>query len=141
MQYESITIEPSQLNEFLTDNENTLILAVSPSCNTSSRTGSYHAILLYRQHKMLITGDLQDIASANRCALHGFIDAAGHITKCENVILLVAGSFGFKTAIKHKGPNSDLWNELFFIIESKGCNCITEVIVSGGGTQLSSLCK
>lgn len=141
MEFDSITIEEKQLKEIFEIYNDAIFIVVSPSCNIQMRKGSFRSALIYHKYRKIYTGEIEDITSANKCALLGMIETATHIKEGKDIVLLVGSSFGFKKAIKCKGVNEELWNKLFSIFESIGCRTITEVIVKNGGFRLACICR
>lgn len=138
---DSITIELNEVDKLFESYRDSIFIVVAPSCRIQDKMGWYRISLIYRGYRKVYCGEIKDITSANKCALHGIIDAASHITAGKDIVLLVAGNFGFKKAQKYKGENIELWNKVFTIIESKGCKKITEVVVKDGGAKILSICK
>ena len=141
MEFDRITIEEQQLKEIFDAYNDAIFIAVSPSCNIQKKKGNYRSALIYHKYKKVYTGEIENITSANKCALYGLIETATHIKEGKDIVLLVGGSFGFKKAIKYAGVNEGLWNELFTILESIGCEKITEVLVKNGGFRLACICR
>ena len=141
MNFESIKIGPNDLQQVLDEYTDSIIIAVSPSCNIEQKKGGYSVALIYHKYKKVYSERLYDITSSNKCAIYGLIEGATHITQPKDIVVMTATRFGFKNAMKCKGVNGDLWNELFTILEKKGCQSITEIVVEGGGASLSAICK
>lgn len=141
MNFKSIRICENEIKDIINQYCDSIITVVSPSCNTKLKTGSYCVALIYHKYRKIYRGQVNDVNSANKCAIYGLIEAATHITSPKDVVIMTASSFGFKKAISFKGVNSEIWNSLFSILEERGCENVTEVVVVGGGVQIASICK
>ena len=139
MNFNSIKIYPNELNKVLEEYNESIIIAVSPSCNLDRREGSFRIALIYHKYKKIYYRELKDIASSNKCAIYGLIEGASHITQPKNVVIMTATTFGFKRALSRRSDNQDIWDELFEVLEKKGCPNLTEVVVFGGGDELAKL--
>lgn len=141
MNFDSIKIGPDDLQQVLEEYTDSIIIAVSPSCNIELKKGGYSVALIYRKYKKIYSERLYNITSSNKCAIYGLIEGAMHITQPKDIVIMTAARFGFKNAMKCKGVNGDLWKELFSVLDQKGCQSITEIVVEGGGAVLASICR
>lgn len=141
MNFKSIKISENQIADILDQYNDSIIMVVSPSCNINLRAGSYRVALIYHKYRKIYCGQVSNVNSANKCAIYGLIEAAKHITSSRDIVIMTASSFGFKKAIDFKGVNSEIWNSLFSVLEEKGCENVTEVVVVGGGMQITSICR
>ncbi len=141
MNFNSIKIHVPELQQILDEYTDSIILAVSPSCHTEQKKGAYSVALIYHKYKKVYSAQLDDITSSNKCALYGLIEGAKRITQPKDITILTATCLGFKKALKGKGVNEPLWNELFTVLEQTGCQSITEVVVEGGGARIAAICK
>ncbi len=140
MNFDSIKIGPNDLQQVLEEYTDSIIIVVSPSCNIEQKRGAYSVALIYHKYKKVYSARIDDITSSNKCAIYGLIEGATHITQPKDIVIMTATSFGFKKAIKCKGVNEALWNELFITLKQKGCQNVTEIVVVGGGTRIASIC-
>ena len=141
MNFRSIKIQENEIENIFNQYNDSIIMVVSPSCNINMKAGSYHAALIYHKYRKIYCGQVNNVNSANKCAIYGLIEVAKHITSPKDIVIMTASSFGFKKAISFKGVNSEIWNSLFSILEEKGCENVTEVVVVGGGVQIASICR
>lgn len=144
MTFESFTYDEKEYKEVFARYENAIILVITPSHNYQTQEGTYHSALIYRGYRKIYQGEFKNVNSPNKCAIMGMLETVQRIndmSTCKNVVLLTGGSFGFKKALKFSDPNSDLWNELFRDLESKGCEILTEVVLRNGGTRVAKLCR
>lgn len=140
MEFKSLHFDVTNCNNILDDGSH-IIICVSPSCNLKTKKGSCRIALIFNHKRKLFNLYLDDVESANRCAILGLTEGAKHITQPKDIIFVTAASFGFKKAIKFKGINHVLWNDFFRTLEINGCTSITEAIIINGGVIVSSWCS
>lgn len=141
MLFKTTKIQESEFQSLLQDNHDSVIIAVSPSCHLARQAGECRVAMMYKDYKKTFVLDLDNVVSAHECAIHGIIEAAKRLKVPKPIILLVAGSFGFKKSLKGKGAHPEMWNHAFDIFQSKGCPCITEVFVHQGGNLINTICE
>ncbi len=95
-----------------------------------NNAGVYRCVLEFKGNNKYIEGKLQ-AASANRAMVYGAINAVECVSKPIPLYIVCATHLGFDGAFKGKGPNADLLQELFELVNQKGCS-ITEVFCPSG---------
>lgn len=140
MNFRSIRIYEEELEAILDFYKESIILAVSPSYDYKTKIGRYRVALLYKKYRKILSGEVIGIISANRTAIYGLVEGAKGIRKPLNIVIMTPSTYGFKKATRQRGANLDLWNQLFSILESKGCVEVVEIVVIGGGKSIAAIC-
>lgn len=141
MLYDSLRIEPNDLDSVYEKYKESIIISVAPSYYLERDEGACRVVMIYRKHRKYLVNECSGLNSSHRCALKGLILAAEQIKIPKPIVIVSAAPFGFKKALKGKGVNSDMWNLFFDILKEKGCPSITEIIVQNAGRKIEALCK
>lgn len=103
-----------------------IFIYVIGSCNAQTREGSAMVLTVQGSEKRLQTFKYRDI-TANRCIIQGLIDGVLHLDAPNHVVLVTSTPVGVVSALKGKGPNQDLVNELLRELTARQCTYYFEV--------------
>ena len=101
---------------FIKNNPDKLIILGFGGADYITSKGYYKFGLVYNMHIKIISGNSIG-TSSNRSILEGVLASVKKINKPSNVVVLTATVLGFKKAIKNKGPNKDICQEIIKIVE------------------------
>jgi hypothetical protein len=108
----------------------------SGSCDSTRRVGCFFAALEYEGRFKYISGEI-DNATADRCILHGFLEALHLIKEPCTLTFVTATHFSFNRLGEPKGANKDLKRLFLRMLDEKQCHFEFEEWY-GGGSQLRS---
>lgn len=89
-------------------------------CNAQTREGAAMVLTEQGSEKRLQTFNYRD-TTANRCIIHGLIDGVLQLNAPHHVVLVTSTPVGVASAVKGKGPNQDLVNELLRELTARQC--------------------
>ena len=108
----------------------------SGSCDSTRRVGCFFAALEYEGRFKYVAGEI-DNATADRCILHGFLEALHLIKEPCTLTFVTATHFSFNRLGEPKGANKDLKRLFLRMLDEKQCHFEFEEW-HGGGSQLRS---
>jgi hypothetical protein len=108
----------------------------SGSCDLTRRVGRFFAALEYEGRFKYVSGEIDD-ATADRCILHGFLEALYLIKEPCSLTFVTATRFSFNRLGEPKGANKDLKRLFLRMLDEKQCQFEFEDW-ERGGDQLKS---
>ncbi len=113
-------------------NSNDIIIMVMSSYSQEDRRGTYTCLMLYQDHRKVITNVLQDVSSANLTMLLGVLEAVKHINLTNiNVCIISYIALGFKGVEKGNGLYVNDVTAILKEIASQG-NTLSSLVVPDG---------
>lgn len=113
-------------------NSNDLIILVTASYNQENREGTYTCLMLYNNHRKVITDVLQDMPSANLTTVLGVLEAVKHIKLTNtNICVISYIALGFKGSESGNGLYAEEVNEIVRVITEQG-NTLSSIAVVDG---------
>lgn len=113
-------------------NSKDLIIMVTSSYCQEYRQGTYTCLMLYQDHRKVITGVLQDMPSANLITVLGVLEAVKHIKLTGvNVCVISYIALGFKGAEVGNGLYVDEVNDIVKVIAAQGNTLSSLAVVDG----------
>lgn len=109
IQHQFITLQEIDLEKYI-EKSNDINILVMASYYKETNKGQYKCMMLYKQHKKLIEGTIEDAISPNYTMIMGLIETVKHIAIHEVNVCIISGIYvGFKSAEKNKGkyPRSE----------------------------------
>lgn len=97
-----------------------VFIYVTGSCHAQTREGSAMVLTEQGSEKTLQTFNYRD-TTANRCIIHGLIDGILQLNAPHHVVMVTSTPIGVVSALKGKGPNHDLVNELLHELTVQKC--------------------
>lgn len=113
-------------------NSNDIIIVVTSTYKQENRQGTYTCLLLYNNHRKVITDVLQDMPSANLITVLGVLEAVKHIKLTDvNICVISYIALGFKGAESGNGLYSKEVNDILRVIAGQG-NTLSSIAVVDG---------
>lgn len=135
MQHQSITLQEIDLEEYI-EKSNDINILVMTSYYKEIKRGQYKCMMLYKQHKKLIEGIIEDAISPNYTMILGLIETVKHIALHGVNVCIISGIYvGFKYAARDKGKYPKEVNEIVHIVESQG-NTISSITITDGMDEI-----
>lgn len=135
MQHQSITLQEIDLENYI-EKSNDINILVKVSYNKETNRGQYNCMMLYRQHKKLIEGIIEEAISPNYTMILGLIEAVKHIALHGVNVCIISGIYvGFKYAVKNKGKYPKEVNEIVHTVERQG-NTISSITITDGMDEI-----
>lgn len=120
-------------------NSNDIIIMVTSSYCQENRQGTYTCLMLYQDHRKVITDVLQDVLSANLAMLLGVLEAVKHINLTNvNVCIISYIALGFKGAKVGNGLYANEVNDIVRLIAEQG-NTLSSIAVVDGKDVIRKL--
>lgn len=131
IQHQSIKSHEIDLERYI-EKSNDVNILVKASYNKEINRGQYQCMMLYKQHKKLIEGIIDNAISPNYIMILGLIETVKHIALHKVNVCIISGIYvGFKKAAKNKGKYFKEVNEIVHIVESQG-NTINSIAITDG---------
>lgn len=119
------------IENYIKNSKNLIILVTSSYCQ-ENRQGTYTCLMLYENHRKVVTGVLQDMPSANLITVLGVLEAVKQIKLTGvNVCVISYIALGFKGAEVGNGLYADEVNEIVRLIAEQG-NTLSSIAVVDG---------
>lgn len=135
MQHQSVTLQEIDLERYI-EKSNDINILVRASYYKETNRGQYKCLMLYKQHKKLIEGIIEDAISPNYTMIMGLIEAVKHVALHKVNICIISGIYvGFKYAAKNKGKYPKEVNEIVCIVENQG-NMISSITITDGMDEI-----
>lgn len=138
MQHQSITLQEIDLEEYI-EKSNDINILVMTSYYKETKRGQYKCMMLYKQHKKLIEGIIEDAISPNYTMILGLIETVKHIALHGVNVCIISGIYvGFKYVARDKGKYPKEVNEIVHIVESQG-NTISSITITDGMDEIKRI--
>lgn len=111
----------SSIEEIIRLLNDEISIVVYGSCNFVNGKGNYHYVMSWKKNSITGEREYEKVTSPNECMLMGIRDAIGRIQKPETINIITSTKLGFSQAFNNKGANSQLINEIYDLLISKGC--------------------
>lgn len=126
------------LNEIQNDDSDVVKIYSIGSCDHRTRLGTYTALLQYKAHIKVISGDLQNTNSI-RCIITGLIEAVKLLKKPCRVNLITSTAIGVNRVLRKRkdGVNADVVKVLLDFLNQKQFDP-NFIVVEGEGEKLNN---
>ena len=108
------------------DDMQSVFIYVTGSCNALTREGSAKVLTKKCGNKRLQTFNYQD-TTVNRCIIQGLNDGVLQLDAPHHVVLVTSTPIGVVSALKGKGPNHALINDLIRELTARQCTYYFDV--------------
>lgn len=141
MNHESVSITEIDLEKYLKENADIINVLISAFYSYETRKGRYKNLLLYKGHKLVVEGVLENVNSPNHAMVLGLIETVEHINLRGINVCFISGIYvGFKGAKRGKGLYAKEIKDLVSIVEGQG-NTISSIAITDGMDEIKRIIR